>query len=101
MKNKISVSGSAWKYSGFTKMSYWTTQFTLNISIFLGLAFLANAFVSKDTSDFESLLILVLIGVGFFVGGIVTSLLAIFNLLFFSGADKLGLLSKNDDDVVV
>ncbi|MCH7928808.1 MAG: hypothetical protein IID03_12645, partial [Candidatus Dadabacteria bacterium] len=51
--------------------------------------------------DFESLLILVLIGVGFFVGGIVTSLLAIFNLLFFSGADKLGLLSKNDDDVVL
>ena len=100
MKNKISTSGSTWKYGGFTKMHYWIFEINMGISMGLGLTLLLYAFTSRNTFTYETLHILVLIAVGIFLLGIVFSLLNIFELLFFIGADRLGLLSKNDDDDV-
>jgi len=100
MKNKISTSGLTWKDGGFTKMHYWIFQISLGISILLGVTLLLYAFTSRNTFTYETLHILVLIAVGIFLVGIVFSLLNIFELLFFIGADRLGILLKNDDDAV-
>jgi len=100
MKNKISTSGLTWKDGGFTKMHYWIFQISLGISILLGVTLLLYAFTSRNTFTYETLHILVLIAVGIFLMGIAAALLSIFELLFFIGLDRLGLLSKNDDDVV-
>jgi len=100
MKNKISTSGLTWKDGGFTKFFYWSNEIFISGSMISGFALLIYAFTSRNTFTYETLHILVLIAVGLFLGGIAISLSAIFEMLFFIGADKLGLLSKNDDDVV-
>ena len=99
MKNKISTSGLTWKDGGFTRLHYWLVQGAMGISIGLGLTLLVYAFISRNTFTYETLHILVLIAVGIFLMGIAAALLSIFELLFFIGLDRLGLLSKNDDDV--
>ena len=97
MKNKISTLGLTWKDGGFTKMHYWLVEILLSTIILVGLTLLVYVFISRTTITYDTLHILVLIAVGIFLGGIVTSLLAIFELVFFIGADRLGLLSKEDD----
>ena len=81
-------------------MHYWIVQISLSTIILVGLTLLVYVFISRTTITYEALHLLVLIAVGVFLGGIVTSLLAIFELLFFIGADRLGLLSKEDDIAV-
>ncbi len=99
MKNKISTSGLLWKDRGFTKIHYWFNEIFISGFIISGLALLIYAFASRNTVTYESLHILVLIAVGLFLGGLAISLSAIFELLFILGANKLGLLSRNDNDV--
>ncbi len=98
MKNKISTSGLTWKDGGFTRMHYWLVQGIMSLFIVSGLALLMYAFISRNTFTYETLHILVLIAVGIFLMGIAAALLSIFELLFFIGLDRLGLLSKENDD---
>jgi len=100
MKNKIATSDLQWLGSGFTKTHLWGVQI-LWIMIFVeGIALLTYAFTWRNTFTYETLHILALIAIGIFLAGIAFSLVSIFNLLFYLGADRLGILLKNDDDVV-
>ena len=101
MERKISTSGLMWQDGGFTKFRYWFIELVVSGFIGSGVALLVYAFTLRNTFTYETLHILVLIGVGLFLAGIAGSLLAISEMLFFIGADRLGLLSKNNDDVVV
>ena len=98
MKNKISTSSLIWKDRGFTKVHYWFNEILISGFIISGMALLIYVFTSRNASTYETLHILVLIAVGLFLGGIVTSLSAIFELLFILGADRLGLLSKENKE---
>ena len=101
MERKISTSGLMWQDGGFTKFRYWFTELVVSGFIGSGFGLLVYAFISRNTFTYETLHILVLIGVGLFLAGIAGTLLAIFEMLFFIGADMLGLLKRDDDDVVV
>ena len=91
MKNKISTSSLFWKDRGFTKLHYWFNEFLISGFIISGMALLIYVFISRTTITYETLHILVLIAVGLFLGGMLTSLSAIFELFFILGADRLGL----------
>ena len=99
MKNKIATIDLQWLGSRFTKTHLWGVQILWFIIFAQGIALLTYAFTWRNTFTYETLHILVLIAVGIFLAGIAFSLLSIFNLLFYLGADRLGLLSRDDDDV--
>ena len=98
MKKKISRSDLIWKDGGFTRLHYWIVEFVFGIFILSGISILAYAFFSRNFASYESLHILVLVAVGFILTGIAIALLSMFELLFFIGADRLGILSKENEE---
>ena len=98
MKKKISTSGLTWKDGGFTRLHYWLVQSIMSLFILSGLALLVYAFTWRNTFTYETFHILVFIAVAIFLMGIAAALLSIFELLFFIGLDRLGILSKEDDE---
>lgn len=98
MKKKISRSDLIWKDGGFTRLHYWLVQSIMSLFIVSGVALLVHAFISRNTFTYETLHILVLIAIGIFLMGIAAALLSIFELLFFIGADRLGILSKENEE---
>ena len=98
MKKKISRSDLIWKDGGFTRLHYWMAEFFVGLFILSGISLLLYAFSSRNSDSYESLHILVLVAVGFILTGIAIALLSMFELLFFIGADRLGILSKEDEE---